>query len=127
MELRYGQREKLGRVDRLDPQLPSKTVIAGGTGGGGRSHLHPDVPRTISPREAARLQTFPDKYVFTGPAARQLTQIGNAVPPVMAWHLANFILDRLGKGNATRIKARMRGRRIRCVMQTEFAPTFNYV
>lgn len=98
MELRYGQREKLGRVDRLDPRVPSKTVIAGGTGGGGRSHLHPDVPRTLSPREAARLQTFPDDFIFTGPPARQLTQVGNAVPPVMAWHLANFILRRLGGG-----------------------------
>jgi DNA (cytosine-5)-methyltransferase 1 len=98
MELRYGQREKLGRVDRLDPRLPSKTVIAGGTGGGGRSHLHPDVPRTLSPREAARLQTFPDSFIFTGPPARQLTQVGNAVPPVMGWHLAKCILHRLGGG-----------------------------
>lgn len=98
MELRYGQREKLGRVDRLDPLLPSKTVIAGGTGGGGRSHLHPDIPRTLSPREAARLQTFPDNFIFTGPPARQLTQVGNAVPPVMAWNLAQYILHRLGGG-----------------------------
>ncbi|MCZ7670829.1 MAG: DNA cytosine methyltransferase [Chloroflexi bacterium] len=59
MELQYGQRDQLGRVDRLDPTLPSKTVIAGGNGGGGRSHLHPYIPRTLSPRESARLQTFP--------------------------------------------------------------------
>lgn len=93
MELKYGERERLGRVDRLDPRVPSKTVIAGGMGGGGRSHLHPDVPRTLSPREAARLQTFPDSYVFTGPPARQLTQVGNAVPPVLAWRMAKCILD----------------------------------
>jgi len=41
MELRYGQRDALGRVDRLDPRFASKTVIAGGMKGGGRSHLHP--------------------------------------------------------------------------------------
>ena len=55
--LDYGQRDHLGRVDRLDPSLPAKTVIAGGTRGGGRSHLHPEIPRTLSVRECARLQT----------------------------------------------------------------------
>jgi len=62
--LEYGKRDKLGRVDRLDPLKPSKTVIAGGNKGGGRSHLHPFIPRTMSVRESARLQTFPDNYIF---------------------------------------------------------------
>lgn len=88
MVLTYGKRDKLGRVDRLDPFKPSKTIIAGGTGGGGRSHLHPFIPRTMSVRECARLQTFPDSYVFTGPVARQFTQCGNAVPPVLAYEMA---------------------------------------
>ena len=88
MRLDYGKRDKLGRVDRLDPFKPSKTIIAGGTGGGGRSHLHPFVPRTMSVRECARLQTFPDSYRFTGPVARQFTQVGNAVPPVLAYEIA---------------------------------------
>ena len=82
--LNYGQRDQLGRVDRLSPCHPSKTVIAGGTNGGGRSHLHPEIPRTLSVRECARLQTFPDDYTFVGPTARQFTQVGNAVPPVLA-------------------------------------------
>ena len=84
MRLGYGQRDHLGRVDRLDPTQPAKTVIAGGTKGGGRSHLHPEIPRTLSVRECARLQTFPDGYRFTGSTARQFTQVGNAVPPVLA-------------------------------------------
>lgn len=84
MRLGYGQRDHLGRVDRLDPTQPAKTVIAGGTKGGGRSHLHPEIPRTLSVRECARLQTFPDRYRFTGSTARQFTQVGNAVPPVLA-------------------------------------------
>ena len=88
MILEYGGRDKLGRVDRLDPRLPSKTVIAGGTKGGGRSHLHPFIPRTLSVRECARLQTFPDSYEFTGANARQFTQVGNAVPPLLAYKLA---------------------------------------
>jgi len=88
MQLGYGNRDQLGRVDRLNPYLPSKTVIAGGTKGGGRSHLHPYSPRTISVRECARLQTFPDSYVFTGATARQFTQVGNAVPPLLAYKIA---------------------------------------
>lgn len=91
MKLPYGRRDKLGRVDRLDPRLPSKTVIAGGTKGGGRSHLHPFAPRTLSVRECARLQTFPDNYIFTGSNARQFTQVGNAVPPLLAYKLAMAI------------------------------------
>ena len=85
--LDYGQRDQLGRVDRLDPSRPSKTIIAGGTAGGGRSHLHPEIPRTLSVRECARLQTFPDSYIFAGSIARQFTQVGNAVPPVLASQL----------------------------------------
>ena len=91
MRLSYGQRDQLGRVDRLDPTVPAKTVIAGGTRGGGRSHLHPEIPRTLSVRECARLQTFPDDYRFTGSTARQFTQVGNAVPPVLAAVLADCI------------------------------------
>lgn len=90
-QLHYGARDQLGRVDRLDPARPSKTVIAGGTAGGGRSHLHPEIPRTLSVRECARLQTFPDDYVFVGATARQFTQVGNAVPPVLAAHVAEAI------------------------------------
>jgi DNA (cytosine-5)-methyltransferase 1 len=91
MKLGYGERDQLGRVDRLDPTVPSKTVIAGGLNGGGRSHLHPEIPRTLSVRECARLQTFPDSYVFVGPTARQFTQVGNAVPPVLAAQIAKSV------------------------------------
>ncbi len=93
MILAFGQRDKLGRVDRLNPLAPSKTIIAGGTGGGGRSHLHPFIPRTMTVRECARLQTFPDDYVFTGPMARQFTQVGNAVPPVLGYEMACAIYE----------------------------------
>jgi DNA (cytosine-5)-methyltransferase 1 len=91
MFLTYGMRDKLGRVDRLNPYQPAKTVIAGGTKGGGRSHLHPYSPRTLTVRECARLQTFPDSYVFTGATARQFTQVGNAVPPLLAYKIAEQI------------------------------------
>jgi DNA (cytosine-5)-methyltransferase 1 len=95
IKLDYGMRDKLGRVDRLNPFMPSKTVIAGGTKGGGRSHLHPYSPRTLSVRESARLQTFPDVYLFSGSSARQFTQVGNAVPPLLAYKLAKQIKEYL--------------------------------
>ena len=91
--LDFGKRDRLGRVDRLHPFLPSKTVIAGGLAGGGRSHLHPWIPRTLSVRECARLQSFPDQYAFTGPIARQFTQVGNAVPPLLARRLAESVRE----------------------------------
>lgn len=87
----FGKREPLGRVDRLDPYKPAKTVISGGTSGGGRSHLHPYLARTLTVRESARLQTFPDDYVFYGTMGRQFTQVGNAVPPMLAAALGYYI------------------------------------
>lgn len=95
MELSFGQRDHLGRIDRLDPYSPAKTVIAGGNKGGGRSHLHPFIPRTLSVRECAHLQTFPDDYVFGGSHARQYTQVGNAVPPLLAFHIAISIYEQI--------------------------------
>lgn len=94
-KLFFGQREKLGRVDRLDPFAPSKTIIAGGSNGGGRSHLHPFSPRTLSVRESARLQTYPDSYVFTGSIARQFTQVGNSVPPLFGEIIGRSVAEQL--------------------------------
>ena len=91
--LHFGKRENLGRVDRLDPHAPGKTVIAGGSSGGGRSHLHPYQARTLSVRECARLQTFPDSYRFYGSIGRQFTQVGNAVPPLLAEVVARQLLS----------------------------------
>lgn len=90
--LLYGEREQKGRVDRLHPLKPSKTIIAGGSKGGGRSHLHPLIPRTMTVRESARIQTFKDSYLFKGSIARQFTQVGNAVPPLLAENIARKIM-----------------------------------
>lgn len=90
-KLKFGERDHKGRVDRLDPNKPSKTVIAGGENGGGRSHLHPYLPRTTSPRECARFQTFADDYELCGNMSRQFTQVGNAVPPLLAYFVASYI------------------------------------
>lgn len=63
------------------------------------SHIHPYEDRTITPREAARVQSFPDDYLFMGPYLKTYIQIGNAVPVVMSRGIAEVIKDCLsGEG-----------------------------
>lgn len=54
--------------------------------------IHPELDRAISIREAARLQTFPDNFVFEGTKDSQYQQVGNAVPPFLAKAIANSLL-----------------------------------
>ena len=63
---------------RLDPQKPSYTVT--GSGGGGTHIYHWEEPRALTNRERARLQTFPDNYIFKGSKESVRKQIGMAVP-----------------------------------------------
>ncbi len=59
--------------------------------------VHPTLDRAISVREAARLQTFPDSFVFCGTKDKQYQQVGNAVPPIMAKAIAKKIANVLNK------------------------------
>lgn len=57
----------------------------------GNIQFHYSLPRRISMREAARIQSFPDTFIFPCGLRETERQIGNAVPPVLAWHIANSV------------------------------------
>lgn len=59
--------------------------------------IHPTLNRAISVREAARLQTFPDSFIFCGTKDKQYQQVGNAVPPIMAKSIAKKLAQTLTK------------------------------
>lgn len=84
---------------RLDE--PARTLtcrnLAGATSDMHRVKLSDGRRRRITVREAARLQSFPDWYVFSGTKEQQFTQIGNAVPPLFAYRLAMSVLEYLEK------------------------------
>lgn len=63
-------------------------------------HYDPAQCRSLTPREAARLQTFPDNYKFEGPRTAQFHQIGNAVPPFLAGQIAEIVAEILDQIDA---------------------------
>lgn len=81
---------------KLDPERPSRTLMAH-LGKDSYSHIHFDSQqaRTISVREAARLQSFPDGFVFVGSMNSAFRQIGNAVPPLLALALGKKLREQL--------------------------------
>lgn len=61
----------------------------------GNTHWHYKLPRRMSMREAARIQSFPDDFIFEAKIRDSERQIGNAVPPVLAWHIARAVEESL--------------------------------
>jgi len=80
------------KYKRLDGAGLSRTITAH-IAKDGYWYIHPREPRTISVREAARIQTFPDSYRFAGPRSAAFKQIGNAVPPALAESIGRRIQD----------------------------------
>jgi len=76
----------------VNPALPAPTITARGDDRGGVVVIHhPGNHRRVSPREAAIIQSFPDDYAFIGNRTSCYRQIANAVPPLLAKHVASCI------------------------------------
>lgn len=76
---------------------PAPTIMGRGSRTGGPViHPHPNLHRRLTVRECARLQSFPDDFIFYGSISSQYAQVGDAVPPILAFRLAQHILQVAG-------------------------------
>jgi DNA (cytosine-5)-methyltransferase 1 len=86
-----------GAYGRLTKEMVAATVTRWVFHPGSGRFGHPVDIRTVTMREAARLQAFPDDFVFTGSYNEQAAQIGNAVPPLLAQRVAESMLEQMSR------------------------------
>ncbi|MDO8736401.1 MAG: DNA cytosine methyltransferase [Thermoleophilia bacterium] len=94
-----GSTDVFGRLEWDKPSLTIRTEFFKPEKG---CYLHPKAQRPITHREAARLQTFPDDYIFCGSKTEVAKQIGNAVPPKLAYHVALSLKATLSPARKTK-------------------------
>lgn len=80
-----------GSYGRMNPNKISATITTRFDTPSGGKFIHPYENRTITIREAARIQSFSDTFIFTGSKTSMCKQIGNAVPPKMAYFIATMV------------------------------------
>ena len=80
---------------RLDGKEPSRTITAH-IARDGYWYIHPTEHRTLTMREAARIQSFPDRFRFAGTPSHAFRQIGEAVPPLVAKAIGGSLMESLG-------------------------------
>ncbi|MDJ0661245.1 MAG: DNA cytosine methyltransferase [Crocosphaera sp.] len=83
-------------ADAFKRQYPGKPSMTVKENHGG-THIHPYLNRVISAREMARLQTFPDSFIFEGSMKKAMWQIGNAVPPLLAKNIGFALIPYINK------------------------------
>lgn len=105
---------------KLRPDSPVRTLMAH-LGKDSYSHIHFDSEqaRTITVREAARLQSFPDGFVFKGSMNPAFKQIGNAVPPLFAYAIARGILECMGAPQTPDMRVELLGLAPSAISTTE--------
>lgn len=86
----YSVRNYNNAFRRMDSKLPSNTIDCGH-----RNYFHYKENRVPTVRESARIQSFPDLYEFKGSKTSQYTQVGNAVPPLLAFSIAMAIKEEM--------------------------------
>lgn len=98
---------------KMEADCPARTLLAH-LGKDGYSHIHYDSnqARTISVREAARLQSFPDGFIFSGTMNPAFRQIGNAVPPLLAKAIGKIVINTL---KTTMLEGKRENQRLTCL------------
>ena len=96
--IRYDMNSFMDKYKKQKWNRPCSTIFAHMQKDGNR-FIHPDGTqgRTFTPREAARIQSFPDSYSFEGPMTKKFQQIGNAVPPLLSYSIAKDIFNQFKK------------------------------